>query len=266
VIQINYYEKIKSKLFVLFEILNPFFYGLVVYLFRWINICRKRPKVLIFTDSRGFEVTKFWNRKNPFSSYIGRLILDYNCTIRVCPEKFTSLLDFLSFYESVKYIQFDSIILHCSIVDFAPRPESSFDQMYQSKIHYMNKYPIFDCIDKINRESNVKYQDEYTYSFLNETALYNVVLPELVKIPKLIYIGINPVLLNWSGNYWRERPSNINEQLILDTIIKKNINSSISLSELTRDEIKKYTSDNVHYTKIGFNYIYNELKLYLPEI
>jgi len=259
------YKKITAKLFAFFEIINPLFYGVLVSFFQWKNHLKKRPKILIFTDSRGFEVTKFWNRKNPFSSYIGRLIIDYDCVVRVCPEKFTSLLDFLDFYQSLSHMSFDCVVLHCGIVDFAPRPESSFDQMLFSKQHYSVKYPIFNLINKTNRVSKVKYQNEFTYSFLNEAALKNVILPELIEIPNLIYVGINPVLSDWDGNYWRKRPENINEQLVLDAMLQKELTNSISLSNLTDSEIKIYTSDNVHYTKQGFEYIYKQLKPLLPK-
>lgn len=259
------YKKIVAKLFAMFEMINPLFFNVLICFFQFINQIRKRPRILVFTDSRGFEVTKFWNRKNPFSSYIGRLIFNYNCTVSVCPEKFTSLLDFLDFYERAGNISFDCVILHCGIVDFAPRPESSFDQMFSSKQHYNTKYPIFDIINKTNRVSNAKYQSELTYSFLNEDALSSVILPEIIKIPNLIYIGINPVLSDWDGNYWRKRPENINEQLILDSIMKKELNTSISLAGLTDSEIKVYTSDNVHYTKVGFDFIYKQLKPMLPK-
>ena len=259
------YKKISAKFFVFFEIVNPFFLGLFVYLFRWINRIKKRPAILVFTDSRGFEVTKFWNRKNPFSSYISNLIFDYSCTVKLCPEKFTSLLDFLDFFERVNSEDYDCIILHCGIVDFAPRPESSFDLMYFSKLHYSIKYPVFDIIDKARREPGPKYQTEFTYSFLTEEALTNIILPKLKKITNLLYIGISPVLNTWDGNYWRKRPKNINEQLKLDKLMKKEIGNFISLSELDESEIKRFTSDNVHYTKLGFDYIYKQLKTHLPK-
>lgn len=250
----------------LFDYVNHYLYGFIIDCLSFINFLRNRQKILIFTDSRGFEVTKFYNRKNPFSSYIGRMVTRFNCTVKICPEKFTSLLDFMAFYHDLENTSFDCVILHCGIVDFAPRPESSFDQMLADKEKFFEIYPIFEYIKKENRNSQVKYQGENTYSFLNEKALNNVVLPILKNIPNIIYIGASPVLLNWDGNYWRKRPENINEVLCLDAIMKRVLVNNISLSDLTAEQIKIYTSDNVHYTKEGFEYIYNQLESRLPII
>ena len=264
--KLNLQNKVNAKLTAVFDYINHYLYGFIIICFSFINFLRNRPKILIFTDSRGFEVTKFYNRKNPFSSYIGRLVTRFNCTVKICPEKFTSLLDFLVYYQSLKNSSFDCIILHCGIVDFAPRPESSFDQMLSDKKNFFEMYPIFEFIKKEIRDSKVKYQGENTYSFLNEEALTNVVLPILKNIPNIIYIGASPVLSNWDGNYWRKRPENINDVLILDAIMKRALVNHISLSCLTAEQIKKYTSDNVHYTKDGFEYIYKQLESRLPAI
>jgi hypothetical protein len=70
-------------------------------------------------------------------------------------------------------------------------------------------------------------------------------------------------LNDWTGNYWRKRPTNINSQLDLDILMKKNIPNVVDLSLLTEEEIMKFTSDNVHYTKEGFAYIYNKLSTIL---
>jgi hypothetical protein len=248
----------KSKFFLLFERLNPIMVMPALFLFSLINKLRRKPKVLIYTDSRGFEVTKPWNRKNPFSSYIKNFIFNYDCTVRLCPEKFTSLVDFINFYESTDK-DFDFIILHCGIVDFAPRPESSFKQMYNSKLHYANDYHIFDKINSNERVPSDLYEGEDTYSFLTEDVLLDFLLPKMQKIPNLIYIGINPVLMDWKGNYWRQRPININKQLDLDKVILDALKGGIPLSDLSREQIKTFTTDNVHYTSDGFKYIYNKI-------
>ena len=253
-------------MFTFFEIVNPHIFNVLISIFKFKNFLLKRPKILIFTDSRGFEVTKFWNRKNPFSSYVGNIVLQYNCTVKVCPEKFTSILDFLEFYQSVRHKKFDKVILHCGIVDFAPRPESSFDSMYVSKLSKTRKYLIEEHIRKENRIFGEKYQGENTLSFLNDDSVSMKILPLLKRIPNLVYISINPVLDDWDGNYWRKRPSNINEQLLLDNLLINEVDEVIDMSNLQRDEVIMYTSDNVHYTKAGFCYIYNKLIPLLPKI
>lgn len=259
-------KNVANKLFLVFELVNPFILKVIISIFSTFNFLRRRPKVLIYTDSRGFEVTKFWNRKNPFSSYVGRLIFKYNCVVKVCPEKFTSILDFLTFYQTLENKRFDKVILHCGIVDLAPRPESSFDQMYVSKLEKINAFSLGSYLNKDFRDYQEKYQGENTLSFLNSTALINVLLPLLKAVPNLVYISINPVLNDWDGNYWRKRPSNINDQLFLDKFLIKELSEVIDLSNLRREQIMHFTSDNVHYTNAGFDFIYKRLKPFLPKI
>jgi len=231
-----------------------------------INKFLKRPKILIFTDSRGFEATKIWNKRNPYSSYIGAIIKNYECVVKICPEKFTSILDFLDFYDSVRDRAFDKIILHCGIVDFAPRPESSFDMIYKTKIQKIKKYNLEGYIDRANRDFGEIYYGEKTLSFLNRDAISNVLLPLLKSIPNLVYIGVNPVLTDWDGSYWRRRPANINDQLLLDAVLLNELQEVIDLSSLSEEEVKMYTSDNVHYTRVGFDYIYKMLNPLMPKI
>jgi hypothetical protein len=259
----SFRQRIKGKLFLLFELINPMVFHFIAFFYKMKNKMLKKRKLLVFTDSRGFEVTKFWNRKNPFSSYVGNLIRKFDCTYLVCPEKFTSLLDFLEYCENTEMDDYEYIILHCGIVDFAPRPESSYDEMSRSKTRVIRKFGFEDDINKIKSKSGPEYDGEVTYSFLNESSLSRLLCIQERYIKKIIYISINPVLNDWSGNYWRKRPDNINSQLDLDILMKKNIANVVNLSSLTEEEIMKFTSDNVHYTKEGFAYIYNKLSLIL---
>jgi len=259
-------NKFRSKLFGFFNLINPVVFKGLLYVFKKINEFKNKPRILIFTDSRGFEVTKPWNRKNPYSSYIGSLLTRFSCTVSICEHKHTSILDFIEYYDKIKNKEFDLVVLHCGIVDFAPRPESSFDEMYESKRNIINKLHLDDYIKKKNRKAGVKYNGEDTYSFLSAESLQSIVFSRLSKIENLVYIGINPILLDWDGNYWRKRPSNINDQLVLDELVCKQLKLKLCLSQLTRSEIIKYTSDNVHYTKVGFNFISQKLEQFLPEV
>jgi hypothetical protein len=259
----NLRQQIKGKLFSLFELINPVIFHFIAFFYQMKNKVLKKHKILVFTDSRGFEVTKFWNRKNPFSSYIGNLIRNFDCTYIVCPEKFTSLLDFLEYCENTNMDNYENIILHCGIVDFAPRPESSYDQMFLSKLTLIKKFGFENLINKIKSKSGPVYDGEVTYSFLNELSINLLLSLQEKYIQKIIYISINPVLNDWTGNYWRKRPANINSQLDLDILMKQSISNVVDLSSLTEEEIMRFTSDNVHYTKEGFAYIYNKLSLIL---
>jgi len=243
-------EKLLGKLF---SVINPIGSYFFITLFSFVNRIRNRKKVLIYTDSRGFEVTKFWNRKNPFSSYVKYFIFRYACDVYICPHKFTSLLDFLNMYKASSK-KYDFVILHCGIVDFAPRPQSSFNLMYEDKQHLINNYDLGEKF-KFETADNIKYEGEYTSSFLNKNVINSFIVPELRCIHNLIYVSINPVLDSWRGLYWRDRPENINDQLILDKELKNKLPNVIDLGGMSKEKVKEYTTDNVHYNQSGFEYI-----------
>jgi hypothetical protein len=231
---------------------------IIVGFFRIINAWRKKSKVLVYTDSRGFEISRVYNKKNPFSSYIKYFIFNYSCTTVICPYKFTSILDFMEYLESYSS-NFDYIILHCGIVDFAPRPESSFDSMLNSKLKIISKNNWGGYFEKTERLPGPNYEGEVTYSFFTQDFLRDVVMPRLKKLDGLIYISINPVLSDWNGKYWRKRPININEQLFFDDILKNGLDSYVDLSKLSDKDVMELTADNVHYNKSGFDFILDAL-------
>lgn len=84
---------------------------------------------------------------------------------------------------------------------------------------------------------------------------------EFNKIPNLIWISCNDIDLKWWGNYFRERPLNSEMINIKSKLLLNNLktNTILDLTNLTNEEIKKYTCDNVHLTKEGSNYILNNL-------
>ncbi|WP_260863429.1 hypothetical protein [Citrobacter sp. Marseille-Q6884] len=97
----------------------------------------------MFTDSRGYEVTNLWNKRNPFSSYVGDLIKEYNVEYHICEYASTTVIDFL--YEYHKQINkgksYDFVIMHIGLVDFSPRPKNMAINIIKTKSHkikYMN--------------------------------------------------------------------------------------------------------------------------------
>ena len=77
-----------------------------------------------------------------------------------------------------------------------------------------------------------------------------ILIDELKKVKKIIYVGINPVINDWRGNYWRDRPESINRQLEQDEKLRNNLNC-IDFSKWSDDDIKHYTVDNIHYNVDG---------------
>ncbi|MGI2853517.1 hypothetical protein ACRTDR_04775 [Shewanella algae] len=221
------------------------------------NSGKRKKKILLYTDSRGTTVESLYKQRNPFFSYL-KFLKEFDVVYKFCPHKFTSILDFLDYYDNCDD-KFDFIILHCGIVDFAPRPISSYECMLKTKneylkrknwLHYFNNRKDFLC----------NYEGEKTLQFMSVDFLEKEIIPELTKISGLIYIGINEVLSDWDGNYWRARPACINEQLVQDELMIRNLAISISLRHWDAHDIKKYTVDNVHYNKLGLSYIGIEIK------
>jgi hypothetical protein len=220
----------------------------------------KKANLLLYTDSRGTEVAPSWKQRNPYFSYLG-VFDNYNVDYNFCPHKFTSILDFIEFIENNES-DYEIIILHAGIVDFAPRPISSYNTMLEMKKSLLIKKGWYEYF--IDRTDYLgAYEGEPTIQFFPLSFLNDIIIPKLSSLDNLLYIGINHVLLNWRGNYWRERPSSINIQLEFDKLLIEKIKNSVQLSEWRSDEIKKYTSDNVHYNSKGLNVISKEILSFL---
>ncbi|QYK03919.1 hypothetical protein [Shewanella zhangzhouensis] len=243
----------KAKIFLKKTILSIFN---IVYKIQLLRYKKKRKKVLLYTDSRGTEIDSFYKQRNPYFSYI-KYLKNYEVVYKFCPHKFTSILDFLDYYNNSDEV-FDFVILHCGIVDFAPRPLSSYHSMLETKYSYLVKRNWLQYF--LNREDFLcDYEDEKTLQFMTLEFLENKIVPELQKINGLIYVGVNRVLENWDGNYWRKRPSCINQQLVQDQLIMSKVPISIDFCDWSDDDIKKYTVDNVHYNGHGLEHIGEQL-------
>lgn len=218
--------------------------------FNFVNVKKKR--VLIYTDSRGTEIDSKFKVKNPFFSYVDVLTKKAFVDYQICKKKHTSILDFLCYVESNSR-KYDLIYLHCGIVDFAPRPRSSYDEMLGNKIDFISKQGWESYF--LNRSDvSCFYQGEPTFQFMSREFVEDILIEKLESIGNIVYISINPVINDWRGNYWRERPTSINKQLLQDSILRDAL-PTIDFSEWSKDEIMKYTIDNIHYTKAGVDYL-----------
>ncbi len=209
-------------------------------------------KVLLYSDSRGTEIYPRFKHKNPYFSYIRGYLDSYSVEYELCPHKFTSLLDFLEYTSENQ--GYSHIILHCGIVDFAPRPLSSYTSMLKDKENYLKKMGWYHYFENRN-DFLCDYEGEACLQFMSREFLINEFIPALEKIENIIYVGINPVVNDWRGNYWRDRPDCINEQLEQDLIMLRHFNDVVDLSAWSDEEVKYYTVDNVHYNRKGLNFI-----------
>lgn len=223
---------------------------------------RKKPKLFFYTDSRGHEITQKKNKHNPFSSYISYFIKNYNCDVYVCEQKSTTIIDFLKKYnESSK--DYDFVISHVGVVDFASRPLSQATEIIKNRSSYLKEVLKEKNYSRLLSFSgyDVLYEGKPTSSIAPDFVLDDL-LKEVNKVANLIWISCNEVDLDWRGNYKRERPSNS------DMIIEKSkyfvsglkTNKIVNLTLLNKQEIHKYTCDNVHLSEEGMNLIENKIK------
>lgn len=227
---------------------------------------RKKEKILVYTDSRGYEVTTLWNKRNPFSSYVGKLIKTYNVEYHICEHDSTTIIDFL--YEYGKKIEkgnkYDYVIGHIGLVDFSPRPYSMAKNIIDNKKHkirYLGWDPnLFYAYIKKAISPEI-YNSESLSNLYSLEFFQTNVLNKLEQIDNFIYIGCNNILSNWRGNYWQDRPKDINIIMkYMDIVQNSKINGHIiSIDSWGEREIKKYTVDNIHLNKCGYDVLYPQI-------
>lgn len=223
---------------------------------------RRQPRLLIYTDSRGFEITKRWNKDNPLSSYVKYFIDNYNTVSFICPEKHTTIIDFLHTYKQLINAgeEFDAIILHAGIVDFSRRHKPMVERLYQEKA--LRLQPYFDpdeLHDNLQQETGYTYEGEPTCSFYSFSMARTLAEHHLAKLPNLIWIGCNQIVPNWRGTYWKERPADMPIVVEYSTLFEETLPNTISLRHWTQEDVKNYTSDNVHPNKAGFEFLRQEV-------
>jgi len=237
----------KNKIF-------EFLYKLANCFFKIINF--NKPKIFVYSDSRGFDVCGKFG-KNPFKSYLKPLIFKFNTTYFICKEKHTTISDFLVMVKDYNIERFDFVILHCGVVDFSPRPISNLEWILNSKEG--NTY--FDIAKSMYEDyykypDNVFYQNERTLNLYSPEFLRNCIIPDLLKLKKLIWISSNHFVKGWEGNYVNGRPKNIDKRVyFFESIMLKNLHNTIDLWGWKDRDVKDNTIDNIHFSKKGFKII-----------
>lgn len=220
----------------------------------------KKPSVFVFTDSRGFDVTKIIHKYNAFSWYSKYFVKHYKTEAFVCPERTTTVYDFLDYYyKSSQNFQF--VIAHIGVVDFAPRPISQNQQILKSKKDKIIRFFGQEIYTKLLAFTG--YDDEYNGEKTSSTVpefMVELVADEFNKIDNLIWISCNQIDLDWVGNY-KQRPSNSSMILEKSKMMLRYLktNTVLDLTTLSKEQIHQYTCDNVHLTKKGSRFILENL-------
>ena len=89
----------------------------------------RKVRILIYTDRRGVDIIKDRSYKN----YIERLGEEFEVRKMICPRKWTTIIDFLEYYDSINRNDYDLIVLHVGIVDFSPRRSCEVKKIYKMK-------------------------------------------------------------------------------------------------------------------------------------
>jgi hypothetical protein len=214
--------------------------------------------ILVYTDSRGYNVTKVWYRHNAITNkYVMKMKRTNSVKLVMAPFSHTSILDFVEFHidNSELFKTIDTVILHLGIVDFAPRPRSSLEAMKLSKSTKEKKLGF----SPRHAAYSIEYEREQLFSYMSLEDLSEV-LCRFDFLKNCIWILPNPVISTWRGAYWKDRPKNINQILKYNRVFDEHDVRTVDLSGWTTQEIKTYTTDNVHYSAAGFKAIYFELE------
>jgi hypothetical protein len=239
--------------------------ALIIKVSNFINF--RKPKILFYTDSRGYNILSK-SGKNPLHSYIKFFLTQYQIDYFICPQKHTTIPDFLLKYEELKARDYDFVVMHCGVVDFSPRPISNLRWVLESKSG--NKYFRMsgqEYSGYYESPSAVLYNKEKTINLYSSDFLQEIILPDLLKIRNLIWINSNFVVPGWEGNYEKGRPKNINQFLrAFDLIMKKNLTHTVDLKSWDHNQIMRFTLDNIHFNKIGFQEVSKLLKQKIAEL
>jgi hypothetical protein len=220
---------------------------------------RGRPRLLVYTDSRGENLVSRLG-KTGYGTYVNRLRAKYQLTYALCPESHTTILDFLNFIDQQRAEDYDAIVMHCGIVDFSPRPLSGIAKLKQSKTGVPRFREMFSKnAGYYGQPFDCKYYGEPTINIYSTDFLENEVLPELMALPRFIWINANHFVPGWDGNYTRGRPSNIDQVVSkFDAVMQQHLSRIIDVKAAwTPAQVQMLTIDNVHFTKAGFDHLFD---------
>lgn len=228
---------------------------------------RRKARILVYSDSRGLDLGSRLG-KTGYGTYVWQLRRNYHVTYALCPEKYTTLLDFVGFMEQHDASSYDAVVCHCGIVDFSPRPLSSLADLRSTKSTSQNFDELFRaCEGYYRRPFAQTYYGERTTNLYSEEFLAGHIVPRLLEIPGLIWLNSNRVLPDWDGNYHRGRPSNLDEVVTrFDAVLMAALPVYVDLRDWSADDIMNYTIDNIHFTRPGFSCVARRIEAALAQL
>ena len=130
------------------------------------------------------------------------------------------------------------------------------------RIKFLMRFLALNLIQEyLHTNLNCDYEEDKTINMYSLEMAYKFVIPRLLDIPNLIWIGINKIDVSWRGNYWKDRPKNIRIVEDYSRLFAKNLPCTLDLLHFWPvEEIRDYTFDNIHPNKQGSDFIFYQLQ------
>ena len=226
---------------------------------------RSRKRILIYTDSRGINLPGYFY----YTHYSTKLLNQFDVEAYLCPEKWTTILDFLKLWKNINSANYDFVILHAGAVDAAPRHQKILlNEIYPNKKEMFNEiFGESNILNYIKTDLKCDYEGEKTINMYSLEMAHKYLLPRLLEIPRLIWIGANKIDTTWRGNYWKDRPRNITLIEKYSRLFADRLPYVVNLLDLwSLNDVRTYTFDNIHPNNDGSDIIYNALEHLLNTI
>ncbi len=227
---------------------------------------RRKPRVLIYADSRGTNVTGPLG-KSVFRTYVSGLMRSYCVFPVILPHRHTTLLDFLNFWDADAG-RYDAVVLHCGIVDFSPRPASGIPAIVAAKSSDPGYPELFRAnAGYYQTEAGPRYEGEPTTTLYSPGYLEESLLPRLRAIPNLVWVTTNDFVPGWDGNYRRGRPLDIGSRIAdFEAPVRQALRHIVDLHAWSHADVQRFTIDNVHFTSLGFETVTALVRSRLDEL
>ena len=214
-------------------------------------------KILIYTDSRGLSFHDRFKSQR-FQTYSEKLSEIYDVDAFV--DAWQSIVGLFDVVDD--FTKYDKVILHAGLIDIAPRHHRTCkDKIY---VEYKDNFDEIFGEEEMDKHLNTyfphKFRRRKTTNMFTVEKAEECLIPRLQKIPNILWILSNRYVHHWPNcRKYKYHPKRINETIMAYEELYKKHFDVIDLTKWTDEEIKKYTYDNVHFTKEGNDLVYNML-------
>lgn len=250
----------------------------------------RKPRILFFTDSRG-ELKPTFRDRLIFPEKV-KAELETRGTkvdLILCPFKWTSTIDFIELIETglLKLERYDKVVLYTGVVDWSPRPLSSFracmkgttrealdlaafgrkkrpPKVANHKMAFFRKFFGTRAYNEHARRTfDVDYRGEPTTNLYSLEMLETRVIPYLQSLgERLVFINSNRLVPGWEGDYLIKNPDGRPRNIRLLEAYAERMSEAFDCIDLLKwspRQIKRFTVDNMHLTHAGSEWIFERV-------